>query len=94
MIAADTPPAIYCPAPLPSRSVMVWGDDGAMETMRSQFESKGWQWATMQLGGQTNALTLTPPANLDDRAICVLMDKINHGEFGKLTAGFAMFGAF
>jgi hypothetical protein len=87
-----TPPAIYCPAPLPSRNVMVWGDDAAMETMRVQFEVQGWKWATVLLGEQTKALVLVGPAGVTDQALCQLVDQVNTGRFGKLSAGFASFG--
>jgi hypothetical protein len=93
MIAADaTPSAIYCPAPLPSRDVMVWGDRDAMGKMRTEFEAKGWTWATMLLGEQTQALALTPPDNVSDAVVCALVDDVNAGKFGKLNAGFASFG--
>jgi hypothetical protein len=94
MIAADvTPPAFFCPAPLPSRKVMIWGDDKAMEFVRTKFEVNGWQWATMLLGEQTNALVLGPPDSVSDQAICVLVNDINAGKFGKIKAGFATFGS-
>jgi hypothetical protein len=94
MIAAvPVPPAIFCPAPLPSRKVMVWGDQAAMEKMRVAFERKGWTWATMVLGGQTNALALGPPDGISDAAICTLVNDVNAGKFGKLNAGFASFGS-
>jgi hypothetical protein len=94
MIAIDaSPPAIYCPVPLPSRKVMIWGEDAAMETMRTQFESKGWTWATVLLGEKTKALVLEAPQASTAQGICDLISQINHGKFGKLSAGFARFGA-
>ena|SRR5688500_17848928 len=93
MIFADVPPpAIHCPAPLPSRKIMAWGDNAAMEAMRAQFEDRGWQWATVLLGEQTEALVLEPPNKLPDQAVCALVNDINAGKFGKLNAGFASFG--
>jgi beta-phosphoglucomutase-like phosphatase (HAD superfamily) len=61
--------------------------------MRAKFEANGWRWATMVLGEQTKALTLVPPAKVADQEVCVLVDDINAGKFGKLNAGFATFGA-
>lgn len=91
-VASVPPTAFFCPAPLPSRNVMVWGDDAPMETMRAQFEAKGWQWATMLLGEQTKALVLRPPDDVEDRALCALVNDVNAGKFGKLNGGFANFG--
>jgi hypothetical protein len=94
MIAPDTaPPAIYCPAPLPSRNIMVWGDQVAMDKMRLAFEAKGWTWATMMLGEQTNALALAPPEKVSDVALCALVNDVNSSKFGKLNAGFASFSS-
>jgi hypothetical protein len=94
MIAPDvTPPALFCPAPLPSRNVMVWGDQSAMDKMRVAFEAKGWTLATMRLGEQTNAVALAPPDKVDDAVLCALVKDVNGGKFGKLNAGFATFGS-
>jgi len=71
---------------------MIWGDDAAMEGMRTKFEAKGWRWVTMLLGEQTKALVLGPPDNISDQALCVLVNDVNAGKFGKLKAGFAAFG--
>ena len=93
MISADMlPPAFVCEAPMQSRNVIAWGDDGAMEALKAGFESRGWTWATMLLGEKTQALVLTPPSGFDDKGLCALANEINAGRFGQLNAGFATFG--
>ena len=93
MIAADVPPpAFVCEAPIPSRNVITWGDDAAMDKLRTGFEEAGWTWATMIIGEKTKALALTPPSGVPDQAVCVLANEINAGKFGKLSAGFGTFG--
>ena len=85
------PPAFGCEAPIPSRNVITWGDDVAMEKLRIGFEEAGWTWATMIIGEKTKALALTPPSAVPDHTLCVLANEINAGKFGKLSAGFGSF---
>lgn len=92
MIVFAPPPAMVAAAPIPSRNVLVWGDASAMQTLQSAFAAKGWRWATMQLGGQTPALVLIPPANVADAEITQLITDLNNGKFGKLSAGYAQIG--
>ncbi len=68
---------------------MVWGDGAAMNSMRKNFERKGWRWVTMVLGEQTPALVLVPPSDLSEAEIAQLINDVNAGKFGKLNAGFA-----
>ena len=93
MIVDTQPPAVIVAAPISSRDVMVWGDQGAMEAMRNGFEAKGWRWAKVLLGGQTDALLLMPPASVSDDEIARLVHDINIGKFGKLNGGYAQIGS-
>ncbi|MES2444089.1 MAG: hypothetical protein V4574_14770 [Pseudomonadota bacterium] len=92
MIALPPPvPAIVVAAPIPSRNLMVWGDQAAMDAMQAAFEAKGWTWAQMMLGGQTKALVLIPPASVSDAELEALVTAVNAGKYGKLNGGFATF---
>ena len=64
-----------------------------MDAMRGEFERKGWRWASMSLGGQTNALLLIPPATIDDGEMTQIIGDVNAGKFGQLNAGYAQVGS-
>jgi len=69
---------------------MIWGDKNALETIRVDFETRGWAWATLILGEQTPALMLKPPQTFPDDGLLKLINEINAGKFGKVNAGFRM----
>jgi hypothetical protein len=93
VIAETPPPVVIVAAPVSSRDVMVWGDPAAMEAIRKTFEAENWRWAKLLLGGRTDALLLMPPASVSDDEIARLVDDINLGKFGKLSAGYAQIGS-
>ena len=93
MVADITPTQVPAPAPIPSRNVMVWGDQRAMDSLRIEFEAKGWRWAMMMLGEKTPALMLMPPPTTAEKEITEFVTEINAGKFGRLNGGYAQLGA-
>ncbi|MBU6395840.1 MAG: hypothetical protein KGQ75_14820 [Sphingomonadales bacterium] len=91
-MALDAPPAaVTTPAPLPSRNIMIWGSQRAMDALRAAFEGKEWRWAVGSLGGKTPMVVLIPPASIPDAEISQVLTDINAGKFGQISGGFATF---
>jgi hypothetical protein len=92
LIAAPppAPPAIVREAEL--RTVIVWGDEAALDGLRRKIERRGWLWATGFLGESNPALFLTPPPAVSRTDILKLVDEINAGAFGKVNAGYGIVG--
>ena len=88
MMLADVPPAIECPAPLPSRMIAVWGDDAALGAFRAPLLAKGWKSADM-IGETGPVVVFGPPNGMADTALCALIADVNLGKYGKLNAALA-----